>query len=205
MIDYSLFYAGRKGVLSAQQGIIKQDVIDIKATKSSLAIGASTPAVSTPMSASTPTNPFGYVKKIPTGPKDQSRELEELRRRKQRANALVIISHPDGQWKREVHGGVKMWVNASSGEISLHQPKNLPPQSEMSVRSSVRGNPTTSWRLMFRKTNRVACSDESKKRNETSLRSTERTVYKNPEMKELMDLFDNRDSGKKIRIGPIHS
>lgn len=34
----------------------------------------------------------------------------------------IVIEHGQDQWKREEHGGVKMWVNSSTGEVSVEDP-----------------------------------------------------------------------------------
>lgn len=50
---------------------------------------------------------------------------------------IIVINHEEEVWNLEVHGGIKMWVNAETGEVSLQNPKaGLPLPSERKLSTS---------------------------------------------------------------------
>ena len=76
----------------------------------------------------------------------------------------IVIDHKPDSWERENHGGVKMWVNQKTGEVSLERPED----AVMSVRK--------------------AGSHQGPK----SVRGTASILYNGQEMEDLYSMLDSK-------------
>jgi hypothetical protein len=56
----------------------------------------------------------------------QGNDSEAFRRNAKMIVKTIVIDNTPDAWLRERHGGVKMWVNQKTGEVSLEKPHNAP-------------------------------------------------------------------------------
>lgn len=140
--------------------------------------------------------------------KEKEQEIEEFRRNTKKIISTIIIDNPSVHWKREEYGGVKVWVNEKTGEVTARARPDNGPQSTRRLKRDDSRDGRVSRRLQAR--NRMESLDGPKPRNIPPLQKDQessRTVYQNEDMKELMALLNgetmppsNNSSVKKPRV-----
>jgi hypothetical protein len=124
---------------------------------------------------------------------DYDNDTETFRRNaKMIVKAIVIDNTPDA-WLRERHGGVKMWVNQKTGEVSLEKPHNAPESTRRVANNSVRSGGNQNSR-------RTGGTGPYK--NVKSVRGTASVLYNKTEVDELFEVLDERSLRNKLNSLP---
>lgn len=113
-------------------------------------------------------------------------EIQKVEKKKK-----VEFDNIDEYWKREEYGGIKIWVNAGSGDVSVEYPVLNEGSKQRSIKK----------KLSKEAPNLHQNDDESTKRihwQEIHKTIESSRKYNNPDMQELFDLIDCRSSSRRI-------
>jgi hypothetical protein len=112
----------------------------------------------------------------------QGDDAEIFRRAAKTIVKTIVIDNTPDAWIRERHGGVKMWVNQKTGEVSLEKPHNAPESTRRVANPSGRsGKHNNNFPLAGGSTKSVK-----------SVRGTASMLYNKSEVDELFEVLDER-------------
>ena len=112
-------------------------------------------------------------------------------RQLKRTGGHFIVDTPDKAWKIEEFGGVKMWVNKVTGEVSVYNPnEKLDFQEEQPVIEPAR---KVMWRQVARRYSVLLASIASMKSNK---KRTSVFLSEDEEVQEAFDLLDPKSALK---------
>ena len=100
----------------------------------------------------------------------------------------IVVENTNSYWNVEVYGGVKVWVNSKTGDVSVENP-HQPTARRRSVHSR-RSITNMTWKIAGQ------MDGTGGREGEHCKSPTRGSVYFNPDMKELMDLLDGQSSRK---------
>lgn len=112
-------------------------------------------------------------------------EIQKVEKKKK-----VEFDNIDEYWKREEYGGIKIWVNAGSGDVSVEYPVLNEGSKQRSIKKK-----------LSKESPNLQNDNESTKRihwQEIHKTIESSRKYNNPEMQELFDLIDCRSSSRRI-------
>ena len=152
---YRLFYASRMHLFRKDNRVspseVKEEMIPTKSIMKPIEFEKEKEEVSKMLSK------FQFRNVLKIKPKHSQPEVEKVKeddddtfRLAAKMITNIVIFHPKDTWKRKEYGGVKMWVNSKTGEVSVDNPysttkskssRNTSPHKRRSIqvtRSSLR-------------------------------------------------------------------
>jgi hypothetical protein len=113
----------------------------------------------------------------------QADDAEMFRRAAKTIVKTIVIDNTPDDWIREIHGGVKMWVNQKTGEVSLEKPHD--------AAESTRRVANPSGGRSGKHNNNFHLAGGSMKSTK-SVRGTASMLYNKSEVGELFEILDER-------------
>jgi hypothetical protein len=128
----------------------------------------------------------------------KSEEGAQFRRMAKTIVSTIVIEDKPDPWTREEHGGLKMWVNEKSREVSLVRPEGFEGRRRSIIAEGAVGDGARR-NSIIRNGNRRA----SIKQNRRSIHGTGNNFYDGKEMAELFSILDaNSLKAKGIQPNP---
>lgn len=100
---------------------------------------------------------------------------------------IIVIHHVEEKWNLEEHGGIKMWVNSGSGEVSLTNPYQTTPNPAPPPRKRKMALIDPQWDLALRRESVLVTY------------KTKGTAFPSSSL-EVQELFDLLDPKSKLKL-----